>query len=108
MAFLGTWFSIHFFSFIPKLWGKMNPFLTNIFFQMGWFNHQLAFSWLVDGGGYSTNYLYTYLEGSPSNRLFRDNDGYLIKASYFRYILRENLALRGVPVDSHDTVGFFL
>ena len=27
--------------FTPENWGKMNPILTCIFFQMGWFNHQL-------------------------------------------------------------------
>ena len=25
----------------PENWGKMNPILTSIFFQMGWFNHRL-------------------------------------------------------------------
>ena len=36
------WWQLKDFLFSPQPLGKMNPFLTSIFFQVGWFNHQPA------------------------------------------------------------------
>ena len=36
------WFSFIFGYFHPYILGEDEPILTSIFFQMGWFNHQLA------------------------------------------------------------------
>ena len=36
------WWQLKYFLYVhPKIWGEDEPNLTSIFFQMGWFNHQL-------------------------------------------------------------------
>ena len=46
---LGWCFSILFFIFTSKI-GEDEPNLTSIFFQMGWFNHQLVKFWSTGTG----------------------------------------------------------
>ena len=41
VPFLSRWWQLKYFLFSPRTFGKVSN-LTSIFFQMGWFNHQLV------------------------------------------------------------------
>ena len=58
MGMATGWWQLKYSSSSARKIGEDEPFLTSIFFQMGWFNHQPALSWDVFQTGFFFNGFY--------------------------------------------------